>query len=90
MTNDKSSNPEPGDAWQICFGFDRATDEKSLIAFLENMAAKPLLAALIPRLSDREISGVVDYLTDLMHRHLNDKEYHELFLDRQGDKNIEP
>jgi hypothetical protein len=78
-------NDRSGDPWQICFGFDRATDEKSLAAFMENVADKSLLATLIPKMSDREISEVVDYLTALMQKHLNDREYHELFLDRQGD-----
>lgn len=64
----------------ICFGLDRPTDETSLMAFIEHFARPNLLATLIPRLSDNEITATLDFLTDLMQKHLSDKEYHRLFL----------
>lgn len=64
----------------ICFGLDRPTDEASLIAFIERFARPALLATLAPRLSDGEITATLDFLTNLMQKHLSDKEYHRLFL----------
>ena len=64
----------------ICFGLDRTTDEASLVAFIERFARPALLAALIPRLADEEITATLDFLTNLMQKHLSDTEYHRLFL----------
>ena len=65
---------------QICFGLNRATDEQSLAIFLRLFSREELLQALIPRLQDNEITDLVDRLTGILHNHLEEKEYHELFL----------
>jgi hypothetical protein len=74
-----SANPDCN-MEQICFGFDRATDEQSLVAFLAAFSDPPLLHTLVSRLTDEEIHTVVDFLTGLMKRYLTEKEYHRLFL----------
>lgn len=65
---------------QICFGLDRALDEQSLALFLRLFSQEQLLSALIPRLENDEITGLVQELTELLHKHLAEKEYHKLFL----------
>lgn len=65
---------------EICFGFNRAGNERSLSLFLRLFCRDQLLDTLIPRLSDEEIEQVVDLLTTLLRNHLRDKEYHRLFL----------
>lgn len=75
---DNHHRPEGTSA--ICFGLDRSTDERSLEIFLQNLAEPNLLAVLIPRLSDSEISATLDLFTGLLRRHLNKEEYHRLFL----------
>ena len=67
-------------AQAIAFGFDRTTDEQSLIIFLRRIADIKLLETLLPRMGDEEISATVDFLTGIMHKHLSEKEYHALFL----------
>ena len=62
------------------FGMDRATDEQSLIAFLKNFSNDRLTQELVPRLTEDEIHQLVDQLTQIMKNHLNDEEYHALFL----------
>ncbi|MBW2467151.1 MAG: hypothetical protein JRF02_07610, partial [Deltaproteobacteria bacterium] len=47
---------------------------------IERFADKNLLKTLLPRLQDKDISGTVDFLTGIMHKHLSEKEYHSLFL----------
>lgn len=71
--------PSPG-AEAICFGLDRPTDEHSLRLFLQRFAAGPLLATLVPRLGEEEISATVELLSNLLRQHLSDPEYHRLFL----------
>lgn len=68
------------DAHSIVFGFDRKTDERSLELFIERFADKKFLEILLPRLQDKDISGMVDFLTGIMHKHLSEEEYHRLFL----------
>ncbi len=65
---------------QICFGLSRELDEQSLALFLRLFSREELLRELIPRLAEEEISGLVDKFTSILHRHLTEKEYHELFL----------
>ncbi|MCI5148746.1 MAG: hypothetical protein D3916_05035 [Candidatus Electrothrix sp. MAN1_4] len=65
---------------QICFGLNRDLDEQSLALFLHLFSQDKLLNTLIPRLKEEEITGLVQQLTQLLHNHLEEKEYHELFL----------
>jgi TorA maturation chaperone TorD len=65
---------------QICFGLDRELDEQSLALFLQLFSQEKLLEVLIPRLKEEEITGLVQQITALLQKHLEEKEYHELFL----------
>ncbi|WPD22797.1 MAG: hypothetical protein SD837_21755 [Candidatus Electrothrix scaldis] len=80
MTNQENKIPFE----QICFGLNRELDEQSLTLFLRLFNQEQLLETLIPRLEEEEITGLVQQLTALLHKHLAEKEYHELFL---GDEN---
>lgn len=77
-------NSDSSDSSQICFGFDRETDERSLLIFLANFVKQDLLKTLVARMSDQEISALVNHLTGIMHNHLSKSEYHRLFLDVKG------
>ena len=79
-SREKYPSEGQGKAEEISFGFDRATDEKSLALFLECFVDRQLLDTLLPRLSDDEILEIVDSLSRIMHKHLSEKEYHRLFL----------
>jgi len=72
FANDNAAN--------ICFGLNRPLDEQSLALFLKRFVDPALLAALVPRLADEEISRMVDLLSGLLRAHLTDQEYHRLFL----------
>lgn len=75
----REDSSRPAD--EICFGLNRELDEHSLALFLQLFGREQLLSALIPRLDDEEIKKIVDLLTGIMRSHLQEKEYHELFLD---------
>ncbi len=65
----------------ICFGLNRESDERSLAIFLQLFSRDELLQTLIPRLGEDEIIQLVDQLTAVLRNHLQENEYHELFLD---------
>lgn len=69
------------DSRDICFGLNRETDEHSLAIFLKLFSRDELLQTLIPRLGDDEITRLVDQLSAVLRNHLQEGEYHELFLD---------
>lgn len=75
-------------ATAICFGWDRATDERSCQAFVRRFSRPDLLAALTPRLTDQELTALIDHLSGLMKRHLSEGEYHRLFLGEAADKRV--
>jgi TorA maturation chaperone TorD len=64
----------------VGFGFDRETDEKSLMVYLQKFSDDALLAALVPRLSDSEIQDLFERISLLLKKHLREAEYHGLFL----------
>lgn len=68
------------DMEEICFGWDRPTDERSLRAFLKKFSKDDFLEVLIPRLTDKELTTIIDQLTLVMKAHLSEHEYHHLFL----------
>ena len=65
------------------FGMNRATDEQSLVTFLQQFSSDALTAALVPRMSEEEIHQVVDLLTAIMRNHLSKQEYPRLFLNEE-------
>jgi hypothetical protein len=64
----------------VGFGLDRETDEKSLMVYLQKFSDDALLAALVPRLSDIEIQELFERISLLIKKHLQEAEYHRLFL----------
>lgn len=64
----------------VGFGLDRETDEKSLMVYLQKFSDDALLAYLLPRLKDQEILEILDLISRLLRNHLNEEEYHRLFL----------
>lgn len=83
LADEKSVSPREAEeepAAAICFGWDRATDERSFQAFVRRFGRPDLLALLTPRLTDAELTGLVDHLSGLMKEHLAEQEYHRLFL----------
>ncbi|MBF0531297.1 MAG: cytoplasmic protein [Deltaproteobacteria bacterium] len=64
----------------VGFGLDRETDEASLIVYLQKFADDQLMAALRGRLTDQELAELESLISRLLRKHLNDEEYHRLFL----------
>ena len=64
----------------VAFGLNRKTDEDSLVFYLQKFSDDTLMNVLKERLSDREMNDLFDRLSDLLRRHLDEPEYHRLFL----------
>jgi hypothetical protein len=64
----------------VAFGYSRDVDEKSLMVYLQKFSDDDLLRLLVPKLSDSEINEIFELLTRMLHKHLDDDEYHEYFL----------
>lgn len=64
----------------VAFGLSREVDEASLKVFLQKFSSDQILEVLCPRLQEEEINNIVNMLTQLMRRHLTEREYHTLFL----------
>jgi TorA maturation chaperone TorD len=64
----------------VGMGFDRNTDESTIIYYLQKFSDDSLMNALAPRLSDEELEEIFSLLTRLLKKHLGDSEYHRLFL----------
>ena len=64
----------------VGFGADRQTDENTVVYYLQKFSDDLLMKTLLKRLSDDELSEIFNLVTRLLKMHLNDTEYHDLFL----------
>lgn len=62
------------------FGMDRKTDEETVMFYLQKFSEDRFMAALLPRLSDRELEEIYLTINHHLKRHITEDEYHELFL----------
>ena len=64
----------------VGFGFNRETDEHTLMYYLQKFSDDMFMKTMLKRLSDDELSQLFDIMTKLMKAHLSEPEYHTLFL----------
>jgi len=64
----------------VGFGLDRATDEASITVYLQKFADDDHMAVMRERMTDEELELVFDLLSRLLRAHLDDAEYHRVFL----------
>ena len=64
----------------VGFGLDRETNEHTIVYYLQKFSDDTLMQQLIPRLSDRELEEIFELINRLLKNHLNETEYHRLFL----------
>jgi hypothetical protein len=62
------------------FGFDRETDENTIICYLQKFSDDSLMKALVEKLSDEELGEIFSLITRLLKKHLTEDEYHVFFL----------
>lgn len=70
-------NPDPS---KICFGLTEKIDRESFAIFLQLAGKREFAHILAERCSSEEILKTVDQFMALLKTHLNEQEYHKLFL----------
>ncbi|MDA8138664.1 MAG: cytoplasmic protein [Desulfobacteraceae bacterium] len=69
----------------VGFGLNRTMDENAVIFYLQKFSDDALMAVMRNRLTDDELSTLFDLISGLLRKHLNEAEYHHLFL-KEDDK----
>jgi hypothetical protein len=64
----------------VGFGADRATDEATVMVYLQKFSDDHLLEHIIGRLTDAELAEIFDFINRLMVAHFTEDEYHRFFL----------
>jgi hypothetical protein len=64
----------------IGFGWDRETDENSLICYLQMFSDDLLQKNLVGKLSDQDIDEIQAMIHRILKKHFTESEYHQLFL----------
>ena len=64
----------------IGFGYGRATDENTIICYLQKLSDDAVMKTIIGRLSDEELEQLFNLISGCLKRHLSETEYHSLFL----------
>ncbi len=62
------------------FGWDRQSDENTVICYLQMFSDDDLMKKLISKLSEDELDEIYSMINRLMKTHFNEGEYHKLFL----------
>ena len=62
------------------FGLDRATDEETLMFYLQKFSEDNFMKTLLPRLSDEELEELYLLINQKLKAHLSEDEYHGVFL----------
>ena len=64
----------------VGYGADRKTDEATVHYYLQKFSDDTFMAHFLPRLGDEELEEIFNMINRLMQRHLEEEEYHLLFL----------
>ena len=64
----------------VGFGFDRETDENTIICYLQKFSDDAFMETIVKRMNDEELEEVFSLISRLLKEHLSEQEYHQLFL----------
>ncbi len=64
----------------LSFGWDRPTDEQTVICYLQMFSDDQLMKTLAGRMSDAELEEIYNLISRVLKTHLDESEYHGLFL----------
>jgi hypothetical protein len=68
----------------VAFGFDRPTDENTVIYYLQKFSDDAVMKQVIPNASDTDLEDIFNLITRILRKTLSENEYHRLFL-KDGD-----
>jgi hypothetical protein len=64
----------------VGYGLDRETDQATLQVYLQKFSDDIFMKHMLPRLHQEEMDQLFDLLSGLLRAHLEEQEYHALFL----------
>lgn len=64
----------------VGYGLDRPTDQATLQVYLQKFSDDDCLRTILPRLSQPEMDQIFGLISGLLRRHLDEEEYHAVFL----------
>ena len=64
----------------VGFGFNRETDENTVMVYLQKFSDDRFLQTIIKRMSHEDLSQLFELMSQLMKDYLSEPEYHALFL----------
>jgi hypothetical protein len=64
----------------VGFGFNRETDENTVIYYLQKFSDDALIRKLVSEMTDDELGEVFNLISRLLKNHLTEPQYHALFL----------
>ena len=64
----------------IGFGWDRKSDQNTVICYLQMFSNDQLMKKIIDKFSEDDLEEIYSLINRLLKAHLNDSEYHRLFL----------
>ncbi len=62
------------------FGLDRENDEKTVKFYLQKFSEDTFMEKFIPRLSNKELTEIYEFINTRLKQHISEEEYHALFL----------
>ena len=69
----------------VGYGFDRETNENTIIYYLQKFSEDRLMAIITKRMTDGELEEIFNLINRLLKNHLTESEYHNLFLKEDHD-----
>ena len=64
----------------VGYGLDRETDQATLQVYLQKFSDDVFMKHMLPRLHQEDMDQLFDLLSGLLRKHLEENEYHTLFL----------
>ena len=64
----------------VGFGYDRQTDENTIIYYLQQFSDDEVMKKIINKMSDDELSEIFFLITRALKTYFSESDYHKLFL----------
>lgn len=62
------------------YGLDRESNEETVQLYLQKFSDDALMRTILKRMTDEELDELYEALSRMLKNHLNEAEYHRLFL----------
>jgi hypothetical protein len=68
----------------VGYGLDRQSDENTVQFYLQKFSDDDLMKTVLKRMTDDDLAEIFDVIGKMLKKHLNEPEYHRLFLKDEG------